>query len=92
LISEYQNGQGFRVNHENEVGGFPTLAGGTPCQDTDGDGMPDQWETANGLNPNNDADRNTLHPSGYTMLEMYLNGSMTTNTTITTPVNVRFVQ
>jgi pectate lyase len=64
------------IASEAEVGGFPTIAGGTPCQDTDRDGMPDAWETANGLNPNNDADRNTLHSSGYTMLEMYLNGPM----------------
>jgi hypothetical protein len=61
---------------ENDVGGFPTIAGGTPCQDTDGDGMPDVWEDAMGLNKNNAADRNTEHSSGYTMLEMYLNGPM----------------
>jgi hypothetical protein len=42
--------------------------------DTDGDGIPDWWEQANGLNPNNPADRNSLHVSLYTMLEMYLNG------------------
>ena len=35
--------------------------------------MPDEWETAHGLNPNNAADRNTLDASGYTNLEVYIN-------------------
>lgn len=57
-----------------DVGGWPTLASGTPPTDTDHDGMPDDWETARSLNPNNAADRNnyTLSPV-YTNLEIYLN-------------------
>ncbi|MDR3365767.1 MAG: hypothetical protein LBO71_02200, partial [Prevotellaceae bacterium] len=42
--------------------------------DTDSDGMPDWWETANGLNPNDAADRNRRAANKYTMLEVYLNG------------------
>jgi hypothetical protein len=41
--------------------------------DTDLDGMPDAWERANGLDPHHPDDRNLLHSSGYTMLEVYLN-------------------
>ena len=45
--------------------------------DTDQDGMPDEWETANGLNPNdkNDAALFTLDPDKkwYSNLEVYLN-------------------
>lgn len=44
--------------------------------DTDNDGMPDVWETANGLNPNNasDALTYTLDSKGwYTNLEVYAN-------------------
>ena len=46
-----------------------------PLTDTDLDGMPDEWEIANGCNPNV-ADNNVRHASGYTMLEMYLNDAM----------------
>jgi hypothetical protein len=44
--------------------------------DTDGDGMPDDWEMANGLNPNNADDAN-LDPDadGATNLQEYLAGT-----------------
>ena len=34
-----------------QVGGLPEYKG-EPVVDSDGDGMPDAWEVANGLNPN----------------------------------------
>ncbi|MFT5846319.1 choice-of-anchor J domain-containing protein, partial [Psychroserpens sp.] len=37
-------------------------------------GMPNVWESQNGLNPNNASDRNTVQPDGYTNLEYFLNG------------------
>lgn len=44
--------------------------------DTDGDGMPDEWETLNGLNPNDPSDANTytLDAKGwYSNFEVYVN-------------------
>ena len=52
---------------------WPTLATSTAPTDTDGDGMPDSWETANNLNPNDPDDGKAKRADGYTNLEAYLN-------------------
>jgi hypothetical protein len=55
--------------------GYGTLAGGTAPTDTDGDGMPDAWETKYGLNPNSAADATgDFDHTGYTNIEKYING------------------
>ena len=62
--------------------GYGVLASGTrPANfDTDRDGMPDTWETANGLNPNSAADGATdRNGDGYTNLEDYLNSLVPPN-------------
>ena len=54
---------------------FPTAA--RPADwDTDQDGMPDEWEKANGLNPEDDSDGNTYtldNRGWYTNVEVYAN-------------------
>ena len=52
---------------------WPTLASATAPADTDGDGMPDEWESANGLNPADATDGAATASDGYTHLEHYLN-------------------
>ncbi|MFC6998917.1 T9SS type A sorting domain-containing protein [Rufibacter roseus] len=68
---------GYRgiIDSQSDVGGWPVLASLPAPTDTDGDGMPDAWETQYGLNPNNAADGNQdANGDGYTNLEQYLNG------------------
>lgn len=61
------------IDSQNDVGGWPELKSAPAPVDTDHDGMPDEWEKKNSLNPNNAADRNEIGDDGYTMLEKYLN-------------------
>ena len=62
------------IDSQQEVGGWPELAGKGPVPDGDLDGMPDTWERQNGLNFRSAADAVSfkLHKS-YTNLEVYLN-------------------
>ncbi|MEI8087213.1 MAG: right-handed parallel beta-helix repeat-containing protein [Paludibacter sp.] len=53
---------------------WPTLVSASAPTDTDADGMPDSWETANGLNPNSNADAQLTTVDGvYPNIEVYLN-------------------
>jgi hypothetical protein len=56
------------------VGGWPQLEEGTAPTDSDNDGMPDDWEIENDLNPNDSSDATEKDLSNYyTNLEVYLN-------------------
>lgn len=65
------------IDSPTDVGGWPDLKSTPALLDSDHDGMPDEWEKKNGLNPNNAADRNTISKDGYTMLESYINSICT---------------
>lgn len=61
------------IDSQNDVGGWPELNSLPAPKDTDRDGMPDEWEITNGLDPNKRDDRfYDLHPD-YTNLEVYIN-------------------
>lgn len=62
------------ITHIDQVGGYPQYEG-TPYKDSDGDGIPDAWEKAHGLNPNDPSDANKdMNGDGYTNIEKYFNG------------------
>lgn len=64
------------IDSQDDVQGWPVLKSKPKLADTDNDGMPDVWETANGLNPNDasDAATYTLDSKGYyTNIEVYCN-------------------
>ena len=64
------------IDSPDDVGGWPELASAPPPPDSDGDGMPDEWEEKFGFDPRAagdpalDSDRD-----GYTDVEEYLNGT-----------------
>jgi hypothetical protein len=74
IISEVNKGAGKIPDSQDEVGGWPVLNTLSALVDLDKDGMPDDWERVNGLNPNNAEDRNEDKDfDGFTNLEEYIN-------------------
>lgn len=73
LVEDIKTRSGKIIISQEDIGGWPTLKSAPAPKDTDMDGMPDIWETKNGLDPNNADDRNNLGEDGYTMLEKYIN-------------------
>lgn len=71
------------IDTQSDVGGWPELKQADKPTDTDNDGIPDEWETAHGLNPNNASDAltfticendpNNTKDVKYTNLEVYAN-------------------
>lgn len=61
------------IDSPGDVGGWPELSSGTVPLDTDGDGMPDEWEIANKLDPSKpNADGRNLS-TAYDNIEVYIN-------------------
>lgn len=57
-----------------QVGGYPEYRG-EPYEDSDDDGMPNDWERRYGLNPQDAADAiSDLNGDGYTNVEDFING------------------
>ncbi len=73
-IIDVQGGYPHGTAYVETVNAWPFLHSSTPPVDSDGDGMPDEWELQRGLNPNDPLDGNLYNGNGYTNLENYLNG------------------
>ena len=73
IVKDVRRGTGRIIDSPQDVGGWPELVSTAPPDDTDGDGMPNDWERSHGLDPNDAADGPATTASGYTNLEQYLN-------------------
>ncbi len=71
--ASYKDGGKGIIDSQRDVGGWPELRSLPAPADSDHDGMPDDWETAHGLDPVNPGDGAQFGPDGYTHLETYLN-------------------
>ncbi|MDR2148899.1 MAG: pectate lyase [Tannerella sp.] len=56
-----------------QVGGWSELKSAPAPKDSDRDGIPDDWESAQGLNPNLSSDASKTAAGGYTYIEVYIN-------------------
>jgi pectate lyase len=69
VVLDFLNCRGSVIDDPSQVGGWPSLAGGTPYTDADGDGMDDGWEAARNITSGTaDADGD-----GFTNFEEFLN-------------------
>ncbi len=76
LASYGANGTKNGISSETQLPhrGTGVLSGGVKPLDSDNDGIPDAWETANGLNPNDPSDAAAIDPAtGYAWIEVYAN-------------------
>ncbi len=80
VVNDVKNATGGFIDHPSEVGGWPVLSSGVAPQDTDHDGMPDEWENRFGLDASNPSDSAAdADGDGYTNVEEYLNGTSPTD-------------
>ncbi len=79
---EARTGTGLMGRYEPETGLMTGLTPGKPKPDADNDGMPDEWERAHKLNPNDPKDSSRIVPAGaskgdrhkgYAYIEFYIN-------------------
>jgi pectate lyase len=66
-------GHSIATTADQPEGAWPVIDSLTGPADDDHDGMPNDWELAHSLNPNDSTDRNNIGYGGYSQLEVYLN-------------------
>ena len=76
--ASYKGGGKGIIDSQQDVGGWPELHSLPAPADSDHDGIPDEWERAHGLKPDDPADGAlAAKAGGYTNLEIYLNSLAT---------------
>lgn len=98
LINEVRTGtntyKGSKTGHlgiidsQKDVGGWPQLKSLPALKDTDRDGMPDEWEIANGLDPNKADDKGYNISTEYTNIEVYINSLVEPSTDVDSIIDV----
>ncbi|HEX2099950.1 MAG TPA: pectinesterase family protein, partial [Candidatus Synoicihabitans sp.] len=73
VVRDVRDRTGGLIDSQKDVGGWPLLASLPPPKDSDGDGMPDDWEAGHRLNPAVDDSAQDADGDGYTNIEAYLN-------------------
>lgn len=78
IVNEVKNGTATYgdgiIDSPSEVGGWPELKSGEIRKDSDRDGIPDEWESQKGLDPDDPTDgSNYTLDKTYTNIEIYLN-------------------
>lgn len=61
------------IDSQNDVGGFPDLKQGKVLLDSDNDGMPDEWENKNNLDPKTANANGKDLDKNYDNIEVYMN-------------------
>ena len=75
IIQDVQDSTGIHIVTPSQVGGWPTLAAGTACTDTDGDGLPDAWELMCGADATSLTIGGDISGDGYKNMEEYVNAT-----------------
>lgn len=69
----FEGGKNGIIDSQNDVGGWTELKTQKAPLDSDNDGMPDNWEKKNKLNPKQIDNNNKTLDSNYTNIEVYMN-------------------
>lgn len=72
-LIDVQGGFPHGTNYEQTLTAWPALKSLPAPKDSDADGMPDEWEAKNGLNPNADDSAGNKLDKHYTNIEVYIN-------------------
>ena len=73
VVAEVRAGVARLIDTPEDVGGWPELSSLPAPPDTDGDGMPDEWERRYGFDPEAVDGTGDRDADGYTNVEEYLN-------------------
>ncbi|MFW6270010.1 MAG: HEAT repeat domain-containing protein [Bacillota bacterium] len=73
VVNDVREETGGLIDSQKEVGGWSRLKEIPPRPDEDGDGLPDGWEIAHGLDPEEDNTDGDFNNDGYTNIEHYIN-------------------